>query len=269
MLENTWLFSSGKRVSVTLPDEGFSQQIGLDVKVQFDGRTYHVLVCGTPDSGVPRYLPLKTNDPCVAWVFVTAHATAAALASDLGLPTAAVDQVRRSLEQEFGPKLIPWLEDTRGRICQPAEEPNRKPAIVPVNGPVLVTVDRDVSGIFGRVPGTCVIEYTLFSEPRVFRCLLACHNGGTTKVVDFQKRSVAEIIRYLTGDALALEIAMAFGGSDSRAAHQVSAVLRREFVPNTDLARNASRDVPPIPLVPVPPQPILVFQGGTYYPLRG
>ncbi|HUO75841.1 MAG TPA: hypothetical protein VMU12_02940 [Candidatus Paceibacterota bacterium] len=265
------LFSSDKRLLVALPDIGFAQLVDLDLTVQYDGTVYHMLVRGSVDGGLPVIVPGTGSRPQHVWGGLTAYATSANISNGLGLPKGAIDIIQHALEEDFAPRLRSWLRDTTSRICNP--EPGQKPApLVKVDGNVLVQLDRDVSGIFFQKENTFRLEYTLFCEPKVFRCLLACHRGDQVKVLDFQKKSVGEIIRHLNDDALAFEIASYFGDTGSYKVHLVSSVLKLGFAMNTrptTLVMATPEPKPKIAVAPVPSTPVMIFNGGTYFPLRG
>jgi hypothetical protein len=290
-------FSTEKRVLVALPEISFAQIVDLDLTVQYDGQHYNVLLRGIVDGGVPGIVSGAVREPMQAWVLVTAYCTAKKLCSDLSLPQGAVTVILGELETELGDKLGIWLKDTQGRILapEPVLTPIPEPvataekypaALVEVNGDVLVQVDRDVSGIFGQPDGSYIIEYTLFNEPSVFRCILALHKGENIKVLDFQKKNIVEIIQYLRSDNLAFQIAGHFGNQDTPRVDLVSRVLKLGCafytrppgqlaglpqpieVPVPRLPAAPTPEQETIPLAPVSKEEVVVYNGG-YFPLRG
>lgn len=287
------MFSSDKRLLVALPQNGFAQLVDLDVTVQFDGKLYSPIIRACLDGGVPAIVSSTgIANPLYVQAITTAYATAEKLVKDIGIPKGAIEPILASLENDFGPRLEMWLADTRSRICQPepqlipeatgtpvAQNTPTPAPLVPIdpNATIMTSVDRDVSPLFNEPPATCIMEYTLFAEPKLFRCLIALHNGDKVKLIDFQKKSVGEIIRHLNGDALPFEIAFWFGDSDSHKVFLISGVLKLSFAMNTGLAKEAANkafiaeqiEAPgaadTVPVSTVTKESFMVFNAGGYF----
>lgn len=263
------LFTTDQWCHVLLPN-GRPLRIDIDVTVRFDGTGFVVQLRGTRDGGVPEELPFITPEHPLVWVFVTSFATAVRLAKALRLPDTAVDEIWPVLEK-FGPHLDHWLQDVGSRICPPGSA-SAEDTLPVISDDFPIQVRRDVSGIFRKKDGSCIIEYTCFREPKLYRCMLSLTDGDRKRAFDFQKKNIYEIIAHFNSDNLAHQVAQWFGREDSTAIKDVSAVLKLGFGLKTGLVQHpASRSEPtPIPVAsPEETQPIMVFNGGSYFALRG
>lgn len=286
------MFATEKRICVALPEIGFAQNVDLDLTVQYDGRQYNLIVRALIDGGVPAISTCTGKLPMQIWGGLTAYVTSAKLSNDSGLPKGGIRAIQVSIEKDLAPKLMDWLRDTQGRILQPERpEPTFTPEPTPPethaaplivsDGNILVQVDRDVSEIFGQKEGTYLVEYTLFNEPKMFRCILALHREKAIKLMDIAKPSVKEIIDLLHSDGLAMEVASYFGSSDSHLVHLMSTVLKHGFALHTRPPAPITIASEPIPepapaatsqdtvtlptLKPISRQTFTVFNEGRYF----
>jgi len=211
-------------------------------------RGHRSLNASDPDRLTSEEVIHVTKDWTLVYVFVSNVLTAQRLVSLMGLPASAASEVRTHLDA-MAQALEPFVREA---FLAPTELP--APASVPVQDAdatnpdltvtlpdnTLVMLDRDVSGLFGAPLGSFVLEYTLFSEPRIFRAVIVAHKHGESKKAEFIRKDVNSIIRDLNGDKLAREIAMYFGEASARQVYMIGAVLKLGFAMNTGLARDAA-----------------------------
>jgi hypothetical protein len=202
-----------------------------------------------PDRLTSEEVTHITKDRTLVYVFVSNVMTAQRLVALMGLPDTAASEVRMHLDA-MAKALEPFVKEAfLGQSAEPvvATAPAADtPAAVPApaqtqTGRAIITRDRDVSGIFRKPLGACVLEYTLFSEPRSFRAVIMVHkDGAAPKKVEFVRKDINSIIRDLNGDKLAQQIASYFGEGTRSQVYMISAVLKLGFAMNTGLARDAA-----------------------------
>jgi hypothetical protein len=192
-------------------------------------------------------------NPALVYVFVTNIMTAQQLATQMGFPQLA-STIRGYLD-EMAHGLDPFVEDVfLGRTCEPDHTPSVPKQTVPAPMPqpdkpkdnILVVVERDVSPVFRRERCSCVLKYTLFSEPKAFRAVVTAtalerQTGKvSTKIVEFVRKEVQSIMRDLENDWTAYQFAAFFGDTDSRRIAAISTVLQLGFMMGTKQAMEAA-----------------------------
>jgi len=270
--------SSDLWTDITVPAEDGTEQtmpIWLELTYGFDTtrkqmgvvvRGHRSLHASDPDRLTSEEVIHVTKDWTLVYVFVSNITTARRLVSLMGLPDSATAQVRTHLDA-MARSLEPFVREAfLGQSAEPvvatAPVTDTPAAAAPVaeerTDKVLVLRDGDVSGVFGKPLGACVLEYTLFSEPRMFRAVIMVHKeGAAPKKVEFKRKDVNSIIRDLNGGKLAREIATYFGNGDDHRTYMVGAVLKLGFAMNTGLARDAaSASFAPAPEPAPVPKPV-------------
>jgi hypothetical protein len=201
------IFSTEKTILATVHQTGYAQLVDLDLTVQRSGERFFVALRAIPRDGVPRYLTMASSNALAVWTFVIAHTTAHTMTHDSGLPASTVTVIRDAFEKDFGPRLEAWLRKAR--------TPAMPSATTIVAESALVTVDRDVSDIFGRMQNTHLLEYTLFSGAQRWRGILAGRSGNHIRTVEFAEASPAAVLGQLESDELAASTSKMFDNSPS------------------------------------------------------
>lgn len=159
------------------------------------------------------FLPLAFahTDPTMVVTFVTAHATAVAIARGLSLPDVVyVRQVLESFRDKLEMFVLALL--TKDRAPQ-----------------VLLTRDRDVAAMFERSPGTYRLEYTLFKESAGLRAVVVAHRNDKAKQYEFRGGDYHAIVRQLSDRLFADLVTGFFGSAKHDARTMVQAVLKLSF----------------------------------------
>ena len=97
----------------------------------------------------------------------------------------------------------------------------------------LISVRWDISVLFDRILGSCIIRYALFPDPKGFRAVIVLNRDGKEKVHTTTKEDLYKILSYLNDRRLAYQVAGYFGNAETDAVNMVRAIMMLAFAMNT------------------------------------